>query len=356
MKNILKDRGSIYGNKNGWNKLEGQIQEFAPSKIFVLTDLNTEKSCLPYFIQKLALTTPPIILSIQDGEINKTIDTCLSVWRELSDKGADRRSLLINLGGGVVTDLGGFIASTFRRGIEFINIPTSLLAMVDASVGGKNGVDLDSLKNQIGIIRNPLCVLIDTKFLETLPTEQVTSGYAEMLKHGIIHSEEYWKELELFDVANPTQTEELIWKSILIKNEVVTEDPNEMGVRKTLNYGHTLGHAIESYCLEASEKTSLLHGEAIAIGMILATYLSHKMLEFPASKLENITESILSKFPKMKFDHIDIEKIIKLLVYDKKNSNGKVFFVLLYDFGKHKVNCEVPNSLIHKAFAFYKNY
>ncbi len=356
MKNILKDRGSIYGNKDAWAKLKNKIQELAPSKTFILTDINTEENCLPYLIKKIDLNDSPIILSIKDGEAHKTIDTCLSVWSELSENGADRKSLLINLGGGVVTDLGGFIASTFRRGIEFINVPTSLLSMVDASVGGKNGVDLDSLKNQIGIIRNPLCVLIDTKFLKTIPAEQITSGYAEMLKHGIIHSEEYWKELKEFDISNTTKTEELIWESVLIKNQVVSEDPNETGIRKTLNYGHTLGHAIESYCLEETSKTTLLHGEAIAIGMILATYISSILLEFPAPKLEDITAAILSRFPKIAFNEKDREEIIKLLVYDKKNSDGKVYFVLLHDFGKHKINCEVPNSLIHKAFSFYRNY
>lgn len=356
MKNIVKDRGSIYCNSDAWNKIETIIQEIAPSKIFILTDANTKEHCLPHFTEKSSLVKDAIILTIPIGEDHKTIETCQSLWSELSDKGADRKSLLINLGGGVVTDLGGFVASTFRRGIEFINIPTSLLAMVDASVGGKNGVDLDSLKNQIGIIRNPLCVIIDTEFLKTLPAEQITSGYAEMLKHGIIHSEEYWTKLKRFDVSNISETEELIWESVLIKNKVVTQDPNELDIRKTLNYGHTLGHAIESYCLEEADKPPLLHGEAIAIGMILATYISSEIFEFPKSKLENITEVILSKFPKVTFSFVDIEKIIELLIYDKKNSNGKVLFVLLSDFGKHKINCQVPNSIIHKAFAFYENY
>lgn len=356
MKSILKDRGSIYCDGDAWNKVNTLLQEMMPSKVFILTDLNTKVHCLPYFIRKFNFAKTAIILTIPNGEAHKTINTCLSVWEELSSKGADRKSLLINLGGGVVTDLGGFVASTFRRGIEFINIPTSLLAMVDASVGGKNGVDLDGLKNQIGVIRNPICVLIDSEFLKTLPTKEVTSGYAEMLKHGIIHSEEYWAKLKQFDVSNISETEVLIWESVLIKNKVVTEDPNELGVRKTLNYGHTLGHAIESYCLEEKDKPTLLHGEAIAVGMILATYISSEMFAFPKLKLENITEIILSKFQKINFENKDIEAIIKLLIYDKKNSNGKVLFVLLSDFGKHKINCEVPNSLIHKSFSFYRNY
>ncbi len=356
MKNIIKDRGSIYCNENAWDTISDCISELMPSKIFIIVDANTETHCLPYFIEKIKVNHDFHVLSIPTGEKHKTIDTCLTVWNELSIKGADRKSLLINLGGGVVTDLGGFVAATFRRGIEFINIPTSLLAMVDASLGGKNGVDLGNLKNQVGIIRNPLCVVIDTNFLKTLAEKEVTSGYAEMLKHGIIYSEAYWEKLKLFDISNIIETQNLIWESVEIKNQVVSEDPNEIGIRKSLNYGHTLGHAIESYCLENTNKPSLLHGEAVAIGMILATFLSSVMFKFPESKLDKVTEVILSKFPKIEFENSDIEEIIKLLIYDKKNSNGKVFFVLLNDFGKHKIDCLVPNSLIYKAFSYYRNY
>jgi 3-dehydroquinate synthase len=356
MKNISKDNCSIFGDDNAWKSLNAILHKLAPSKLFVLTDSNVKKHCLSYFTEKLEFARNPQILIIPAGEKNKTIHSCLALWQELSAGGADRKSLLINLGGGVVSDLGGFVASTFKRGIPFINIPTTLLAMVDASVGGKNGVDLGTLKNQIGIIRNPLCVIIDTKFLKTLPKTELNSGYAEMLKHGLIHSEAYWKQVTRFDITNISEANELIWGSIVIKNKVVSEDPFENGVRKTLNYGHTLGHAIESYLLEHSTKPALLHGEAIAIGMILTTFISSELLSFPKSKLDEITKTILLHFPKTVFNDNDLQAIIKLLIYDKKNERGKVLFVLLYDIGKHKINCEVSNTLIIKSFEYYKNF
>jgi 3-dehydroquinate synthase len=356
MKKITKDRGSIICNDSTWETLKKEITTINPTTIFVLVDVNTKHFCLPYFLEKIKLSSSVEILTIEAGEEFKTIETCLSVWQTLSEKGADRKSLLINLGGGVITDLGGFVASTFKRGIEFINIPTSLLAMVDASVGGKNGVDLGVLKNQIGVIRDAKCVIIDTHFLKTLPTKQITSGFAEMLKHGIIHSDKYWNNVKHFNIEKIDKAVALIWQSIEIKNEVVTKDPLENNLRKTLNYGHTLGHAIESYCLENDSKQTLLHGEAIAVGMILATYISSELLSFPKDKLKDITDTLLSNFPKVSFDEKDIEEIIKLLIYDKKNRSGKVYFVLLYDIGKYKSDCEVPNALINNAFNYYKKY
>ena len=355
MKELIKERGSVYCNAGAWEKFKAQLETIQPSKLFVLTDSNTRKNCLPHFLQNASLSIHHEIIEIPAGEIHKNINTCEKVWNILSSKGADRNSLLINLGGGVVTDLGGFVASTFKRGIEFINIPTSLLAMVDASVGGKNGVDLGMLKNQIGVIRNPLCVLVDTHFLQTLPANQITSGFAEMLKHGLIHSQAYWNSVQSFSITDINKAEQLIWESIEIKNSVVTEDPTEKGIRKTLNYGHTLGHAIESYCLEHKHKNSLLHGEAIAIGMILANYISFRILGFPEEKMEQINQQLIGYYSKEEFNEEDIKAIIELLVYDKKNSHGKVYFVLLQDIGLHKVDCEVPNDIIFEAFEFYKN-
>ena len=355
MKQLNKNQGSIHGDNNAWEFFENQVSSLNPTKIFIITDENTKECCLPYLLKKTSFKQDFEVLTIPPGEKNKTVSTCVELWNELSDKRADRNSLIINLGGGVVTDLGGFVACTFKRGIPFINIPTSLLAMVDASVGGKNGVDLGSLKNQVGVIKNPLQVLIDTSFLDTLPNAHITSGLAEMLKHGLIHSEEYWKKVQDFDATNKLGVSDLIWESILIKNEVVTEDPLEKGRRKTLNYGHTLGHAIESYFMESSKK-ELLHGEAVAIGMILATYISSRICSFPKKKLDEITAVILSRFKKVSFSKENIEEIIKLLVFDKKNSGGMVYFVLLRDIGNYKVNCTVENELIYEAFNYYEKF
>lgn len=354
-KKIVKDRGAVYCNEGAWKTINALIENIAPSHVFILTDTNTKDNCLPYFKQKIQFPKEPKTLNIPAGETNKTIGSCTKLWEQLSKLGADRKSLLINLGGGVVTDLGGFVASTYQRGIEFINIPTSLLAMVDAAVGGKNGVDLGALKNQVGIIRNAKAVLVDTTFLNTLPENEFISGQAEMIKHGLIHSEDYLEKTLSLDKNDAEAVAKLVWESILIKNKVVTQDPTEQGLRKTLNYGHTLGHAIESYCLENDEKRTLLHGEAIAIGMILANYISSKLFGFPSEKRDKITSALLSLFQKVHFEKQDIDSIIKLLIFDKKNANGKIQFVLLEDIGKYKINCRVENSLINEAFNFYRN-
>jgi len=199
MRKVIKKIGFIHCNLEAWNALNKEIKKLNPSSIFVITDSNTMTHCLPLFLENYKHPLSPEILTIQEGEQHKNMQTCLTIWNELTEKGADRNSLIINLGGGVITDLGGFVACTFKRGLNFINIPTSLLAMVDASVGGKNGVDLEMIKNQIGVITNPNLVIIDTQFLTTLDNRQKTSGYAEMLKHGLIHSKEYWKQIKTFD-------------------------------------------------------------------------------------------------------------------------------------------------------------
>ena len=357
MKKIEQETGAVYAGECGWEALDTIIVKNNFSKIFVLTDTLTNKLCLPYFLNKTKNTLKsPIILKINDGEENKNIATCLNLWETLSENNADRKSLLINLGGGVVTDLGGFVACTFKRGIEFINVPTTLLAMVDASVGGKNGVDLGVLKNQIGIIQNAKCVIVDEEFLKTLSDIEINSGAAEMYKHGLIASEEYWDALAPFNYSESKDITELIWQSILIKNEVVTEDPTEQGLRKTLNFGHTLGHAIESYCIKNEGRKRLLHGEAIIIGMILAAYISSEITGFSKNELKKITSILLLKYKKVRFEISEISEIIDLLVYDKKNSHGKINFVLLNSIGDCSIDRQVENQLILDSFDYYKNF
>ncbi len=356
MEKTLKEKGVVYKNEIAWKVFSESILNLKFSKIFIIADENTKHYCSSYLFKKHEFETTPETIIIPVGEVHKNIDTCLKVWETLSEKGADRNSLIINLGGGVVTDLGGFVASTFMRGISFINIPTSLLAMVDASVGGKNGVDLGHKKNQIGVINLPEMVILDTEFLKTLPQEHIISGLAEMLKHGLIHSKEYWESIKNADISKKIDFEKLIWDSIEIKKVIVTKDPLEKDLRKTLNYGHTLGHAIESYFLESSDKKNLLHGEAIAAGLILATYISMETFSFPKDTLNDVTRSIFKYFPKQYFTQNDIASIINLLAFDKKNRNGKVLFVLLEDIGRHKYNCEVNNDLIYSAFEYYKNF
>jgi 3-dehydroquinate synthase len=345
----------IVFNDNAYSELNDVLQQNKYSKIFIIVDENTNEFCLSKFLPVLATEIIFEIIEIESGEENKNIQTCTEVWSVLTDFGADRKSLIINLGGGVITDLGGFVASTFKRGIDFINIPTTLLGMVDASVGGKNGVDLGALKNQVGTITNPKLVVIDTRFLSTLPQNQMRSGLAEMLKHGLIADESYWKKFADLAQMDSTELDQLIHKAIIIKNDIVEQDPTELGIRKALNFGHTLGHAIESYFLENIEKTILLHGEAIAMGMILESYISlQKKLITPEDYLV-IKDTIKSIFGTIVILEKDLAPICDLLIHDKKNEYGKVQFVLLNGIGQVKLNQEVTIELIMSAFQDYKS-
>ncbi|GAA4271757.1 3-dehydroquinate synthase [Aquimarina gracilis] len=295
------------------------------------------------------------IIEIEAGEIHKNIETCSGIWSALAELGFDRKGLMINLGGGVVTDLGGFIACTYKRGINYINVPTSLLAMVDASVGGKTGVDLGNLKNMVGVISESEMVLVDTEFLGTLPVEQMCSGFAEMLKHGLIQDREYWEKLSDLSKLELEDLDQMIYDSVIIKNNIVFEDPTEQNIRKYLNFGHTLGHAIESFYLTHPEKPTLLHGEAIAIGMIMEAYISSKLLSVTPNELQQISDVILATFPKVDINPVDYQQISQLLIHDKKNEKGNILFVLLTTIGDAKYNCKVPDELILQAFEYYSS-
>lgn len=355
MKSISTKDYAIHFNSNCYVELNNYLDASNFSKIFILVDTNTHKFCLPNFMSQITSQVDFEIVEIDAGEAHKTIETCTGVWNALSELDADRKSLVINLGGGVITDLGGFVASTFRRGIKYINVPTTLLAMVDASVGGKTGVDLGVLKNQVGVVNFSEMVLIDTEFLNTLPQNEMRSGLAEMLKHGLIKSEDYWNELINLKTLTAADLDRLIYDSVLIKKDIVEQDPTEIGLRKTLNFGHTLGHAIESYFLDNPNKPSLLHGEAIAVGMILAIYISNKLTQFPDDKMEMIKSSILNLYDKVSFEPQDYNAIIELLKFDKKNSHGNINFVLLEDISVPKLDCTVDNSLILEAFSYYNS-
>jgi 3-dehydroquinate synthase len=337
-----------------WNELAGLINQMEPSSIVVLCDENTGTACLPVLKENLALPEGTHFLTIPAGETYKQIATCLELWEQLAELGIDRSGLMINLGGGVVTDLGGFVASTYKRGIRFVNIPTSLLAMVDASIGGKNGVDLGLLKNQVGVIREPEQVLVDATFLDSLPEVEFNSGKAEMIKHGLIRDKDYLQDVLSFEPGQKARASELIGGSIAIKQAIVQEDPFEKGIRKSLNFGHTLGHAIESYCLDNDHVPSLLHGEAIAIGMILESYLSHLSLGFSKSDLEKVAGELVVRYPKVLFQEKDVTAIADLMKYDKKNRGGRIRFVLLAGIGRPSLDHEVPAQWIYQAFEFYE--
>ncbi|MBJ7882692.1 3-dehydroquinate synthase [Gelidibacter salicanalis] len=355
MTSITNDTYTVHFNTTGYEKLNNYLKDNHLSKIFIIVDNNTHTHCLPNFMSKLETNLDCEIIEVEAGEVHKNIDTCVGVWNALSELGADRKALIINVGGGVVTDLGGFVACTFKRGLKYINVPTSLLAMVDASVGGKTGVDLGALKNQVGVISSGDMVLVDTSYLDTLPQNHLKSGLAEMLKHGLIYDAAYWNNLLDLDNSTLEDLDQLIHQSVEIKNTIVTEDPYEHGMRKTLNFGHTLGHAIESYFLLQTDKEELLHGEAIAIGMIMEAYISAELLGFPKTDLEIIKEAFLKIFKKVRIDNSDHDAIIDLLKFDKKNEHGNINFVLLEEIGKPKIDCLVENGLIIKAFEYYRS-
>ena len=355
MQSIQANGYPIVFGENGYEFLNTFIKENNYSSIFILSDTNTNEFCLTRFLPFLATDKKLEIIEIEPGESEKNITSCVEIWSILTDFGADRKSLVINVGGGVITDIGGFVASTFKRGIDFIHIPTSLLAMVDASVGGKNGVDLGSLKNQIGVINVPKLVLVDTEYLSTLPQNEMRSGLAEMLKHGLIFDVDYWTQFRELNAIDFADFDTLIYRSIEIKNEIVLQDPTENGIRKSLNFGHTLGHAIESYYLENENKKTLLHGEAIAVGMILESYISWQKKLITAAEYIEIKNTITAVFETIVFEEDDLNPILDLLIHDKKNEYGKIQFALLDGIGNIKINQEVENELIIKSFADYKS-
>jgi 3-dehydroquinate synthase len=355
MTSIQANGYPIYFNENGYEALNTHITASKYSSVFVIVDSHSNEYCVPHFLPYLAVEIPIEIVEFESGETSKNIETCVQIWNVLTELAADRKSLIINLGGGVVTDLGGFVASTFKRGIDFIHIPTTLLAMVDASVGGKNGVDLGNLKNQVGVINVPVMVLIDTTYLQTLPQNEMRSGLAEMLKHGLIQDKVYWEQFLDLSSIDFADFDALIYTSIEIKNTIVMQDPTENGIRKALNFGHTLGHAIESWFLENENKTTLLHGEAIAVGMVLESYISMRKNLLSALEYEQIKKTISGIFVPIVFEENDLQPILELLIHDKKNEYGTVQFALLDGIGNIKINQTVENKLIEEAFNDYKS-
>ncbi|RAR50897.1 3-dehydroquinate synthase [Flavobacterium lacus] len=354
MQPIQATNYSIYFNQDCYTFLDSFLVENKYSKLFILVDSNTNENCLPHFLSLIATEIVIEIIEIESGEEHKNIESCLQIWEALTELGGDRKSLIINLGGGVITDIGGFIASTFKRGIDFINVPTTLLGMVDASIGGKNGVDLGNLKNQIGVINSPKAVLVDTIYLETLPQNEMRSGLAEMLKHGLIFDKEYWNKFDNLGKLSSDDLDDLIYQSVAIKNAIVMQDPTENGIRKALNFGHTLGHAIESFFLENPLKKTLLHGEAIAVGMILESFISMKKELISWDEHLEIKTTINSIFERVVVDENDIDPIIDLLIHDKKNEYGTIQFALLDGIGNTKLNQLADNELIAEAFDDYK--
>ena len=333
-------------------QLANFIKQGNYSRFFILTDENTSAHCLPLLKEKLGDNEDDYdLIEINAGEESKDIDFCIGVWKMLIDFGADRKSLLVNLGGGVVSDLGGFAASTFKRGIDFVHVPTTLLSQVDASVGGKTGIDIDSIKNIIGTFTQPKAVFIEYDFLKTLPERQILSGLAEMLKHGLICDVAYWDQLKVSDLKKPAA--ELIYRSIEIKNKVVIEDPKEMGIRKSLNFGHTVGHAVETYSLLNDGNKALSHGEAIAIGMICEAYLSHKKIGLSADSLTEIVNVINKLYPKYNILESTFDELYTYMQKDKKNEDGKINCTFLKEIGQYSIDNICTKDELYESLRYY---
>lgn len=352
---IVSTGYAVYFNDEAYGQLNTYLQSNGIKKIFILVDTNTGSSCLNYFLKKLNPGITSEVITIPAGEKFKNIDTCTAVWKKLTLLDADRKSLLINLGGGMVTDLGGFVASTFKRGIRFINIPTTVLSMVDAAVGSKTGVDLDNLKNLIGIFANPEMVLVDSNFLKTLSDREFRSGIAEIIKYGLTFNAKLLNEIYSDNWKDNNLLANIIYTSIAIKNDVVLKDLKESSLRKVLNFGHTIGHAVESYYLENPDLPELLHGEAIAIGMVVEGYLSHKLYDFPMDQLHELSSYIHKTFGKIAIDKQSYAPIIELMKYDKKNVNGAVNYILLEAVEKFVIDVKAPTDLIKAGFDYYNS-
>ena len=336
--------------------LQSEIDSASPDRLFVLTDENTRRLCWP-LVEGFSAFSDARLIEIPQGDANKNFDSLAMVWEALQRGGGTRHSLLVNLGGGMVCDLGGFAASTFKRGIRFVNIPTTLLAMVDASVGGKTGVNFGGLKNEIGTFSEPQAVVIDTKFLETLDRENLLSGYAEMLKHGLLDTVEHWAEVLQFTIHNLQFT--TIQKSIAVKQRIVAADPHEKGLRKALNLGHTFGHAFESFSIQhptpnTQHPAPILHGHAVAFGLICELYLSVVKCGFPTEKMRQTVQFIRENYGSLPITCDDYPELIRLMQHDKKNIGDTIRFTLLADIGDIRLDQTASHEEIKEALDFLR--
>ena len=318
------------------------------SQVAVLVDNNTAEYCYPLIQPHIPDHT---VIKINEGEEHKNLSTCQLIWNYLTENQFDRKSLVINLGGGVIGDMGGFCAATYKRGIYFINLPTTLLAQVDASIGGKLGIDFQHYKNHIGLFQEPYKIIIFSGFLKTLPDRELRSGFAEVIKHSLIADKDYWLKLTSRSFEEQMWEEHII-HSVKVKNKITADDPKESGIRKILNFGHTIGHAVESYFLN-QENEKLLHGEAIAIGMICEAYISVKKINLKENELKEITTYLSSLYKKKKISTSAIERISYLTLQDKKNEKGIVKGALIKQIGEAVIDIPFDKGDIEASIQFY---
>ncbi len=355
--------GKVIISENVCETLAAVLQQIEYDKLFILCDETTHRLCLPV-IKDMPGIDKATQITIGSTDTHKTLETVSHVWSEIGKAGGTRHSLLVNLGGGMVTDLGGFAASTFKRGIAFINVPTTLLSMVDASIGGKTGINFGGLKNEIGVFNQPQTVIIDTHFLQTLDPENIRSGYAEMLKHGLISNFETFAELVSFDLDNIDYLHlaQMVGTSVAVKERIVTTDPLEHGLRKALNLGHTVGHAFESFALQFENQLEnprgihpVLHGYAVAWGLVCELYLSCLKCGFPTDIMHYTVQFIYDTYGSLPITCDDYPALYELMTHDKKNSAGTINFTLLGAVGDIRINQTAKKEEIYEMLDFFCN-
>jgi 3-dehydroquinate synthase len=327
------------------------LKTYSQSKVVIIVDENTHDYCLEYLLTSFDSLNEAEVMLLPVGEENKVMEVCFQVWQALTDYQVGRKDLVINLGGGVVTDMGGFIASIYKRGVDFIHIPTSLLGMVDASIGGKVGIDLGPYKNQLGVFSHPKKIYIDSVFLGTLPEEELLNGFAEMLKHTLINDRIQWDKLKKITTLDQLKDETMILDSVKVKFDIVEKDPLEKNERKKLNFGHTIGHAIEGFFLDT---TPIAHGHAVAIGMLAESFISMKQNRLKSYEYYEIELFLTTKFSMIQLDEEAIKEIIQIAKNDKKNESGKIFCALLNEIGECTIDNEIQEKEISDAL-FYLN-
>ena len=334
------------------NAVKNILGDMDYNKLFVLTDENTQHYVMPIFCETLGNA---FNITIKAGDINKNVESLTHIWEQLGTNGATRRSVLINIGGGMITDLGGFAASTFKRGIRFINIPTTLLSSVDASVGGKTGINFNGLKNELGVFNEADAVIISTRPLATLPINEVKSGFAEMLKHGLLSNKDIFNKLLDYDF-NRLPNEHLLSlleESVNVKRDIVSQDPHEKGLRRALNLGHTVGHAFESMAMK--RQSPIPHGYAVAWGMIVELILSHMMLKFDSTILHRYSQFVYANYGSFHITCDDYPELINLMAHDKKSNSGEMNFSLLSDIGNIEINCIASEDDVKAALDIYRD-
>lgn len=351
----MKHQELIFSN-NVAGEIDKIAQKVGAPQVFVLVDVNTDRCVLPILKKNSKTIAGAKVITIKSGDVNKNLESLSFIWEQLCNNGATRKSLLINIGGGVITDIGAFAGATFKRGIRFINVPTTLLSAVDAAIGGKTGINFNGLKNEVGVFCEAEAVIISTELFDTLPHEELLSGYAEMLKHGLIASRDVYDKLLAYDICKSEKGDQLLTlleESVMVKKNIVEEDPTEKGIRRALNLGHTIGHAFESLALRRDDP--IPHGYAVAWGLIVEMVLSHIQLNFPSADLQQLASYVYSKYGAFEITCNDYPALIDFMHHDKKNESAEINFTLLKDVGDVQIDCHCSEDEIKSALDIFRD-